>query len=166
MALPARFCGPLYNDKAKAGRILFMAVAIKRVYEAPAPTDGERILVDRLWPRGLAKARAAVDEWLRDLAPSDELRQWFHMRPEHWQNFRKRYLQELTQPKAEEALRQLYQFARRRKRLTLLFASKNEVHNNAVVLKELLDGMRKPPTGTGPGALHAMRKRTAAARRR
>jgi uncharacterized protein YeaO (DUF488 family) len=124
------------------------------------------VLVDRLWPRGLTKARAAIDEWLRDLAPSDELRRWYHARPEQWQNFRKKYLKELSHPEAEHALRRLYQLAHKRKRLTLLFASKNETNNNAVVLKELLDGMRKPPTGTGPGAIHAMRKREAAVRRR
>jgi len=143
-----------------------MSVAIKRVYEPPSRTDGARVLVDRLWPRGLTKAHAALDEWLRELAPSDELRRWFHARPDHWVAFRKKYLKELSQPGAEDALRQLYQLARKRKRLTLLFASRNETHNNALVLKELLDGSRKPPTGTGPGALHGLRKREAAARRR
>jgi uncharacterized protein YeaO (DUF488 family) len=143
-----------------------MTVEIKRVYEPASRTDGMRLLVDRLWPRGLAKASAAIDEWLRELAPSDELRHWFHARPDHWQNFRKKYLKELSQPEAQDSLLQLYQHSRKRKRLTLLFASKNETHNNAVVLKELLDGMRKPPTGTGPGAAYAMRHREAAVRRR
>ena len=143
-----------------------MTVEIKRVYEPASRTDGMRLLVDRLWPRGLAKASAAIDEWLRALAPSDELRRWFHARPDHWQNFRKKYLKELSQPEAEDSLLRLYQLSRKRKRLTLLFASKNETHNNAVVLKELLDGMRKPPTGTGPGAVYGMRKREAAVRRR
>jgi uncharacterized protein YeaO (DUF488 family) len=143
-----------------------MSVAIKRVYEPASRSDGARVLVDRLWPRGLTKARAAVHEWLRDLAPSDELRRWFHARPLQWESFRKKYLKELAQPEAQEDLLQLYQLANKRKRLTLLFASKNETHNNATVLKELLDGMRKPPTGTGPGAVHAMRKREAAVRRR
>lgn len=124
------------------------------------------MLVDRLWPRGLAKATAAIDEWLRDLAPSDELRRWFHARPDHWQNFRKKYLKELTLAEAHDSLLTLYNLAQKKKRLTLLFASKNETHNNAVVLKELLDGMRKPPTGTGPGAIHAMSRREAAVRRR
>jgi uncharacterized protein YeaO (DUF488 family) len=142
-----------------------MAIAIKRVYETTSRTDGARVLVDRLWPRGLSKERAQVDEWLRDLAPSDDLRRWYHARPDHWLTFRKKYLKELAQPEAEDALRQLYHLAHKRKRLTLLFASKNETHNNATVLKELLDGMRKPPTGTGPRAIGAMR-RTAAARRR
>jgi uncharacterized protein YeaO (DUF488 family) len=143
-----------------------MSVAIKRVYDPASRGDGARVLVDRLWPRGLAKDRAAIDQWLRDLSPSDELRRWYHARPDQWENFRKKYLKELSQPEAEDALRQLYRLAHKRKRLTLLFASKNETRNNALVLKELLDGVRKPPTGTGPGAVHAMRKREAAVRRR
>ena len=143
-----------------------MAVAIKRVYEPASRNDGARVLVDRLWPRGLTKARAAVEEWLRDLAPSNELRRWYHARPEEWQNFRKKYLKELSQPEAEESLLQLYQMAHKRKRLTLLFASKNETQNNAVVLKELIEGTRKPPTGTGPGAVRGMRQRATAVRRR
>ena len=144
-----------------------MPVAVKRVYEAPSRSDGARVLVDRLWPRGLSKERARVDEWLRQLAPSHELRKWFHARPNHWPMFRKKYLKELSQhPEADGELRQLYDLAHKKKHLTLLFASKNEQYNNAVVLKELLDGMRKPPTGTGPGAIQGMRRRKAAIRRR
>ena len=143
-----------------------MAIVIKRVYEPVSRADGARVLVDRLWPRGFTKAGAALDAWLRDLAPSDELRRWYHARPDNWLSFRKKYLKELASPEAEDALRQLYQFAHKRKRLTLLFASKNETRNNATVLKELLDGMRKPPTGTGPGAVSAMRQRAVAVRRR
>ena len=93
--------------------------------------------------------------------PSDELRRWFHARPENWLAFRKRYLKELVLPEATEALDKLYRLDRRKKNLTLLFASKNEQHNNAVVLKDLLEGMRKPPTGTGPGAARSMRGRQA-----
>ena len=132
-----------------------MAVALKRVYEKPAPSDGTRVLVDRLWPRGLTKASVALDAWLPELAPSDALRQWFHASPNGWTTFRKRYLKELARPEADAALDQLYRLAGKRKHLTLLFASKNEERNNAVVLKDLLEGMRKPPTGTGParGAL-------------
>jgi uncharacterized protein YeaO (DUF488 family) len=143
-----------------------MTVAIKRVYEPPARKDGARILVDRLWPRGLSKERAAVDQWLRDLAPSNELRRWYHEHLDHWQTFRSKYLKELAQPEYEDALRQLYELARKKKRLTLLFASKNETHNNAAVLKELLDGVRKPPKGTGPGAAYGARARKTAIRRR
>jgi uncharacterized protein YeaO (DUF488 family) len=143
-----------------------MAVAVKRVYEAVAPSDGARILVDRLWPRGLRKSEVAADAWLRDLAPSHALRQWFHAQPENWQLFRKRYLKELARPEAEKDLLTLYRLAHKRKRLTLLFASKNEANNNATVLKDLLDGMRKPPTGTGPAALRSAGTRDAAVRRR
>jgi uncharacterized protein YeaO (DUF488 family) len=119
-----------------------------------------------LWPRGLRKSDVAAVEWLRDLAPSNELRKWFHAQPENWQLFRKRYLKELVRPEAEKDLLTLYRLAHKRKRLTLLFASKNETHNNATVLKDLLDGMRKPPTGTGPAALRSARPRDAAVRRR
>lgn len=117
------------------------------------------MLVDRLWPRGLTKAAAGIDEWLRGLAPSNELRRWYHHRPEEWQAFRRKYLQELTLPEYQASLQRLYELARDTKRLTLLFASKNEITNNAVVLKELLDQKRKPPRGTGAGAAYASRKR-------
>ena len=112
-------------------------------------------------PAGSAKARLPLHTWLRDLSPSDQLRRWFHARPENWLTFRKRYLKELALPQAAEALDELYRLAQRKKNLTLLYASRNELHNNAVVLKELLDGMRKPPTGTGPGAVRALRHRQA-----
>jgi uncharacterized protein YeaO (DUF488 family) len=125
-------------------------VAVKRVYEKPARGDGYRVLVDRLWPRGLGKSRAELYAWLRELSPSDGLRHWFHAHPQSWLTFRKRYLKELALPEAADALNQLYRLAHGKKNLTLLFASKNEQHNNAVVLKDLLNGMRKPPTGTGP----------------
>src|SRR5436305_1394269 len=107
-----------------------MATAIKRVYEAASSTDGARVLVDRLWPRGLSKERAKVNQWLRDLAPSNELRRWYHARPDHWLTFRKKYLKELSLPESQDALRQLYNLAHKRKCLTLLYASKNEAHNN------------------------------------
>jgi uncharacterized protein YeaO (DUF488 family) len=68
-----------------------MAIVIKRTYASPSPKDGLRVLVDRLWPRGLTKSKAAVDEWLRDLAPSNELRRWFHAEPSNWASFRKKY---------------------------------------------------------------------------
>ena len=134
---------------------------MKRIYEAPARSDGTRVLVDRLWPRGLSKERAAVNRWLRDLAPSDALRKWFHASPGAWALFRKRYLKELARAECARALDELYRLANRRKKLTLLFASRNEEHNNAVVLKDLLEGMRKPPTGSGPGGIRAVRDREA-----
>jgi uncharacterized protein YeaO (DUF488 family) len=143
-----------------------MTVVVKRVYESVSRSDGTRVLIDRLWPRGLRKTDIAVHEWLRNIAPSNELRKWFHARPEQWRVFRNRYLKELSHPEAEEELQKLYLLAHRKKRLTLLFASKNEKYNNAVVLKELLGGMRKPPTGTGPTGLRAVPTRNAAIRRR
>ena len=143
-----------------------MTISTKRVYESASRKDGIRVLVDRLWPRGLTKEKAAIDEWLRDLAPSNELRHWYHAHPDQWELFRKRYLKELTQPDREEPLRRLYELAHKKKALTLLFASKMEDRNNASVLKELLEGQRKPPTGTGPGATYALRRREAAVRRR
>ena len=139
-----------------------MRVEIKRVYQKAAPSDGTRILVDRLWPRGVSKERAAVDAWLRDLAPSDALRHWYHAHPEAWSMFRQRYLKELSRPETAAAMQQLHALAGRRKKVTLLFASRNESRNNAIVLKELLEGMRKPPTGTGRAAVKTARMRQAA----
>jgi uncharacterized protein YeaO (DUF488 family) len=137
-----------------------MPIAVKRVYSKPAKTDGTRVLVDRLWPRGLSKESAAIRHWFRNLAPSDELRQWFHAHRESWSVFRHRYMKELRAPDAAQALEQLHQLAEAGK-VTLLYASKDEVHNNAVALKQLLEGARKPPTGTGPAAAGAMRTRRA-----
>jgi uncharacterized protein YeaO (DUF488 family) len=141
-----------------------MAVVVKRIYDKVSRNDGARVLVDRLWPRGITKKEAALDAWLKELAPSDELRRWSHAHREAWGMFRKRYLRELTRPEAAGQLQELYQLARGRKRLTLLYAFKDEEHNNAVVLKDLLDGMKKPPTGTGPAAAGATRLRKAARR--
>ena len=141
-----------------------MSVVVKRVYEKPSRSDGTRVLVDRLWPRGLTKAAAALDAWLKELAPSDELRRWIHEHRDAWPMFRKRYLKELTHPEAAEQLQKLYDLARGRKRLTLLYAFKDEERNNAVVLKELLEGMKKPPTGTGPARASASRVRKMARR--
>lgn len=110
-------------------------IRLKRVYEPPAAEDGTRVLVDRLWPRGLSKEKAAVDQWLRELAPSTELRQWFGHDPERWPEFRRRFVQELRgEGERLEALRALA----REGRMTLLFAAHDERHNNAVVLQELL----------------------------
>ena len=81
-----------------------MTVALKRVYAEPSPSDGARVLVDRLWPRGLTKEAAALDAWLRDLAPSDELRKWFHAHPQQWSKFREKYLKELRGKAAHDAL--------------------------------------------------------------
>lgn len=138
-----------------------MSVQLKRVYERASLADGHRVLVDRLWPRGLTKEAARIDVWLRDLAPSDELRKWFHTRmPEGWPAFRRRYLQELARPAASAAVQQLYDFAGEGK-LTLVYSSRNQTHNNAIILKELLEGMRKPPTSSGPAKAAASVRRMA-----
>jgi len=139
-----------------------MTVRLKRVYDPPSLHDGARILVDRLWPRGLTKEAAVLDAWLKDVAPSNELRKWFHARPAMWQAFRKRYLEELHEPEASSSLEQLYDLVASRKKVTLVFASKNAEYNNAVVLKELLEGMRKPPHSSGPMAAASARMRRAA----
>ncbi|MFZ3265130.1 MAG: DUF488 family protein [Terriglobales bacterium] len=129
-----------------------MTVLVKRVYEPAAAGDGVRVLVDRLWPRGLTKEEAAVKLWLRDLAPSNELRQWFHANPDGWTLFRKRYLKELAGPKATAAVEKLHKLAEGKKNLTMLYASRNQERNNATVLKELLEGGRKPPSSVGRAA--------------
>jgi uncharacterized protein YeaO (DUF488 family) len=136
-----------------------MPVIVKRVYDKPSRSDGTRVLVDRLWPRGLKKESVPLHAWLRELAPSNELRRWFHANPQAWTMFRKRYLKELAQQEAAGNLDDLYRLAGRRTTLTLLFASKNLEHNNATVLRDLLQGMRKPPTGTGPGGIRATSER-------
>ncbi|HSZ63173.1 MAG TPA: DUF488 family protein [Terriglobales bacterium] len=128
-----------------------MSVVVKRVYEAATASDGVRVLVDRLWPRGLTKEDAAVKFWLRDLAPSDELRTWFHANPAGWNQFRKRYLKELATEGASVALEKLHHLAGAKRRVTLLYASRNVERNNATVLKELLEGMPKPPSSVGRG---------------
>ena len=113
-----------------------MTFAMKRVYDAPAASDGYRVLVDRLWPRGLSKAKAKIDRWAKELAPSDELRRWFGHDAANWAEFRKRYRAEL---KANAGIvRELGGVAAGRARLTLLYAARDKRHNNAVVLAELL----------------------------
>ena len=143
-----------------------MAIALKRAYEKASLSDGFRVLVDRLWPRGISKDAAEIDLWLKDLAPSNELRHWFHSRPDQWPAFRKRYLSELTSVPAAAALNQLQQLANERKKVTLVFASRNEEHNNAVVLRDLLEGMRKPPSSSGPAAAASARSRVRVGRRK
>jgi len=142
-----------------------MSVVVKRVYEAASADDGARILVDRLWPRGIRKEDAAFHAWLKEIAPSNELRKWYHAHPEQWAEFRRKYLAELATDTAQSGLQQLFDLQRKHRRLTLLYASKNTDQNNAVVLKELVEGERKPPTGTGP-VREAATRRARAARRR
>lgn len=114
-------------------------IKTKRIYEDYDPRDGRRVLVDRLWPRGVRKNR--VDSWFREIAPSDQLRRWYSHDPEKWGEFKERYRQELESNKS--MLLQLQDWATRGD-VTILYAAKDEAHNNAVALKELLEEtMRK-----------------------
>ena len=112
-------------------------IALKRVYDAPARSDGTRILVERLWPRGLAKAKARVDLWARDAAPSTELRKWFDHDPEKWAEFKRRYFAELRGNR--DALEDVLEHARGRGAVTFVFASKETRYNNAVALREYVE---------------------------
>lgn len=111
-----------------------MKIRIKRVYEEPAKEDGIRILVDRLWPRGLTKQRACLDLWLRDIAPSTELRKWFNHDPEKWTEFGVRYRKELESN--NEPVKILKEQLKKGT-VTLVYGAKDEAHNEALVLKEL-----------------------------
>ena len=110
-------------------------IQIKRIYDEPDKRDGFRVLVDRLWPRGLSRDKAKVDLWLKDMAPSDELRKWFSHDPVKWPEFRKRYKEELKGK--QELVEQLCEEAKKGK-VTLLFSAKDTEHNNAVVLRGIL----------------------------
>src|ERR1700746_1755968 len=137
-----------------------MPVAIKRAYEKPSLSDGQRVLVDRLWPRGLSKSQVRIHHWLKNLAPSDALRKWFHSNG-NWPIFKRRYFKELSTPEASEDLEALYTLLNDHKQVTLIYASKNSKQNNAVALKELLEGMKKPPSSSGPAKAAAAAGRIA-----
>lgn len=110
-------------------------VQLKRAYEKAAADDGTRVLIDRLWPRGVRKADAAIDLWLKEIAPSAALRKWFGHEPERWPQFRERYIEEVhAQAEAFARLRDIA----RHGRLTLVYGARDEEHNDAVVLRELL----------------------------
>jgi DNA-3-methyladenine glycosylase len=117
-----------------------VTIRIKRVYETPEDEDGYRVLVDRLWPRGLTKAAARVDLWLLDIAPSDELRRWFHHDVANWDEFRSRYLAELADH--EDLVDKLLETEAAYETTTLVYGAKDEQHNQAVVLLEALEGRR------------------------
>jgi uncharacterized protein YeaO (DUF488 family) len=118
-----------------SSRISVDHIRLKRAYEPPASDDGIRILIDRLWPRGVKKSDAAIDEWMKEIAPSTKLRKWFSHDPERWQEFRRRYQTEIRHhPDEFNRLRTLAQ----RGRITLVFSAHDEAHNDAVVLKDLL----------------------------
>ncbi len=111
-----------------------MSISLKRAYEPPAETDGMRVLVDRLWPRGVTKPELKIDLWLKDLAPSTELRKWFGHDPEKWPEFQTKYRAEL---KGNPALSELKALSRQGN-ITLVYAAKDELHNDAVVLRQVL----------------------------
>ncbi len=113
------------------------AIAVKRVYDPPSRTDGTRVLVDRLWPRGIAKAKARVDAWLKEVGPSTALRTWFGHDPARWTEFQRRYHRELANSGAARSVADLA----RRGPITLLFAAKDTEHNNAVALRGYLARM-------------------------
>jgi uncharacterized protein YeaO (DUF488 family) len=113
-----------------------MMVKVKRVYEMPAKDDGCRVLVDRLWPRGMKKEAAHLDAWLKEVAPSDGLRKWFGHDPEKWGEFQKKYRLELR--KQKELIAELKQMAKQKGTLTLLFGAKDQERNQAVVLAAVL----------------------------
>lgn len=110
-------------------------INLKRVYEKPEKSDGFRILVDRLWPRGLSKEKAAVDLWLKEIAPSTGLRKWFNHDPEKWDEFQKRYQHELKANKTE--VQQLKEEIKKH-HVTIVYAARDEIHNDAVVLKDFI----------------------------
>ena len=110
-------------------------IKLKRAYEKPAKDDGERILVERLWPRGLTKLQAKIDLWLKDVAPSTELRRWFGHDPDKWDEFRRRYQKEL---KENNDLIKLLKRKAKAGTITLIYAARDEEHNNALVLKRFL----------------------------
>ncbi|HEV2099238.1 MAG TPA: DUF488 domain-containing protein [Stellaceae bacterium] len=123
-------------DGSQTGRVL----RIKRVYQPPDAEDGLRVLVDRLWPRGLSREKARIDLWLKEVAPSAALRHLFHGNPAEWDEFKIAYSGELQQEPAQSAVRDLLDRLSQGP-VTLLFAARDETHNNAVALKEWLEGL-------------------------
>lgn len=128
----------LFLFYTKFFRVITM-IKLKRAYEKPAKDDGERILVERLWPRGVTKAQAKLDLWLKEIAPSAELRKWFEHDPDKWVEFRQRYLKELRQ-KAD--LLKLLKRKAKAGTITLVYAARDEAHNGALVLQQLLQKSR------------------------
>jgi len=120
-----------------SARIQAANVKLKRAYELPAADDGTRVLVDRLWPRGVSKEHAALDQWMKDISPSTELRKWFGHDPARWEEFCRRYTEELHQN--AERVSQLRSLAREGP-VTLVYSAHDEVHNDAIVLRDLLLG--------------------------
>lgn len=116
-----------------------MPVEVKRAYEKASTADGYRVLADRLWPRGISKANLKIDEWMKDIAPSAELRKWYGHEPEKWPEFRKRYRAELQKPPASDLLEQLRKRARKEK-VTLVIGARDAEHANGAVIAEMIQG--------------------------
>lgn len=131
-----------------------MAVRIKRIYEPASKSDGFRVLVDRIWPRGVSRAHAQLDLWQKDVAPSTQLRRWFGHKPERWQEFRRRYRAEL---KANPALADLRNLSRQRS-ITLLYAAHDQKHNHALILQAAIrPSKRQKPARATPVKSRARR---------
>jgi uncharacterized protein YeaO (DUF488 family) len=141
-------------------------IVVKRAYEPPAPQDGLRVLVERLWPRGLSKQRARIDLWLKDIAPSTELRKWFAHDPTRWGEFQRRYRGELRE---KRHLIKLLRKPSREGRVTLVYAARDEAHNSALVLKRLLTGhpaeQTRAPQPAGPRPRRVVARERALSRR-
>ena len=120
-----------------SGKMAAANISLKRAYDRPVAGDGKRVLIDRLWPRGIKKADAAIDEWMKELAPSTALRKWFGHDPARWHEFRRRYLKELQQQ--SEQIDRLRTLARQGP-ITLVFSARDEAHNDAVVLRDFMVG--------------------------
>jgi uncharacterized protein YeaO (DUF488 family) len=127
-----------------------MIILLKRVSEAASPEDGARVLVDRRRPTRIAKESLELRAWLPQLGPSEELRRWFGERPLQWRPFRRRYLAELCAEKAEVALSELHTIAAGETTVTLLTSARDQEHSHAAILRDLLAGVKKPPSTSGP----------------
>ena len=117
-------------------------IQTKRIYEPPTENDGYRILVDRLWPRGISKDKAKLDIWMKEIAPSDELRSWFNHEPEKWEEFQRKYIRELSQK--QDLTKQILEQEKQKETVTLIYSAKDTKHNNAIVLKIFLEREKKP----------------------
>jgi uncharacterized protein YeaO (DUF488 family) len=126
----------LLRTVVKAGAFIYVNIQLKRVYQAASPGDGYRLLVDCIWPRGLGKQEARIDDWMKEIAPSTELRKWFGHEPAKWAEFRRRYFAELSD--RPDLVERLVEMARGAP-LTLVYSAKDEEHNNAVALREYLE---------------------------